>query len=93
MGILSGAVTEGCIGKMGDYYVINSTQAANPPRDRGDRDIDQISRREISLVIRMVRGDDPSLPSDLIIRTVANRFGFRRITEKLRNILEDSLND
>ena len=92
-GILSGAVTSGNVNRIGEFYVTDSAQAANPPRDRGDREIDEIAPRELTLVIRKVREDRPSLKSDQLIREVANRFGFRRITEKLNIILAKLLDD
>lgn len=91
--ILSGAVSGGDILRMGEFYIIDSGQAANPPRDRSDREIDQIAPRELTLVIREVREGRPSLSRDQLIREVANRFGFRRVTEKLNNIVEKLLGD
>jgi very-short-patch-repair endonuclease len=91
--ILSGAVSGGNINRMGEFYVTDSAQAANAPRDRGDRDIDEIAPRELTLVVKNVQQDRPSLDRDRVIREVANRFGFRRVTEKLDNIIAKLLDE
>ena len=91
--VLSGAVSAGSILRMGDYYVVDSVQAANPPRNRGDREIDQIFERELSSVMKSIRNDRPRLTREQILREVANRFGYQRISEKVRSILDRLLDE
>ena len=43
--------------------------------------------------IRTVREDRPSLTREQLILGAANRFGFRRITGKLKDILDGLLDD
>jgi len=91
--VLSGAVSAGAILRMGDYYVIDSVQAANPPRNRDDREIDQNVERELSSVMKSIRNDRPRLTREQIFREVANRFGYRRISKKVRSILDRLLDE
>jgi len=91
--ILSGAVSAGSILRMGDCYVVDLAQAANPPRNRGDRDIDHIFERELSSVMKSIRNDRPALTREQILREVANRFGYQRISEKVRSILDRLLDE
>jgi len=91
--VLSGAVSAGTILKIGDYYVVDLLQTANPPRNKGDREIDHIFERELSSVMKSIRIDRPELTREQILREAANRFGYQRISEKVRSILERLLDE
>ena len=91
--ILRSAVSGGEIRRIGEFYLIDSAQASNPPRNRGDREIDHIFERELSSTMKSIRNDRPDLTQEQVLREVANRFGYQRISEKVRSILDRLLNE
>jgi len=46
-----------------------------------------------SEIMKSIRDDHPALTREQIIREVANRFGYQRIGEKVRSILDRLLDE
>ncbi len=67
---ISRAVLDGTVGRVDEFLCIDSVQFSNPPRNRGDREITEISKRELTKAADTVRTLLPSLQRDELIQEV-----------------------
>ena len=86
---ISRAVLDGTVGRVDDFLCIDPVQFSNPPRKRGDREITEISRRELTKAIDAVRTLFPNLQRNELIQEIKNQLGYTRFGPKIKLMLED----
>ena len=80
---------DGAIARIDDFLCIDPVQFSNPPRVAGDRVVTEISRRELTKAIDVVRTLNPTFERDDLIQEVKNQLGYTRFGPKIRSVLED----